>query len=133
MWDPPGSRIKPVSLASQDRFLLTGPPEKPQNLHFKNTLGELFCTKFEEGFFIVNLFNFQHCGHLGSGKSSWWRTVLRIVGCFATPLTAALPSSSPPPPHHLNSQKYLQTLPGVPGEQNCLWLTENPCLKGFFS
>ena len=64
----------------------------PLNLHFKKTLGELFCTKFEEGCFIVNLFNFQHCGHLGSGKSLWWRAVLCIVGCFATPLTAARPS-----------------------------------------
>ena len=92
MWDPPGSWIEPVFLASQGRFLLTGPSEKPQNLHFKKTLGELFCTKFEEGCFVVNLFSFQHCGSLGSGMSLWWRAALCIVGCFATPLTAALPS-----------------------------------------
>ena len=45
----------------------------PRIYILKQTLGELFCTKFEEGCFIVNLFNFQHCGLLGSVKSSWWR------------------------------------------------------------
>ena len=29
MWDLPGPRIEPVSLASQGRFLTTGPPQKP--------------------------------------------------------------------------------------------------------
>ena len=34
MWDPPRPGIKPVSLASQGRFLMTGPPEKPLNAEF---------------------------------------------------------------------------------------------------
>ena len=62
-WDLPGPRIKPVSLALQDRFLTTGPPWKPLLYVFIHILYQVKVPFYHEWMLNFIMLFFCICYH----------------------------------------------------------------------